>query len=93
MANLNLITRDELEAAIEPLKQQLEKIRSDQENKPQPPEYLTVNETAALLKVSPFTIREWTKAGKLIKYRISSRIRYKYSEVLAALHRTNSRKY
>lgn len=93
MANIDLITREELEAVLEPLKKQIEKIQSDQENKPEAPEYLTVNETATLLKVSPYTVREWTKAGKLIRYRISSRIRYKYSEVLDALQRINRPKY
>lgn len=55
-------------------------------NKQEPKtEYLTRNETAKLLSISLVTLYHWTNKGILIKHLISSRVRYKRSEVEAAL--------
>jgi hypothetical protein len=48
-------------------------------------EYLTRQETIALLKISYPTLNEWSRKGLLKKYRINSRIRYKKSEIEQAL--------
>ncbi len=48
-------------------------------------ELLTRKEVAKLYGVSLPTILEWTKTGKIIGYRISSRIRYKRSEIEKSL--------
>jgi excisionase family DNA binding protein len=44
-------------------------------------EYLTRNETAKLLKISLPTLNTWTKTGKLLGYRIGSRVLYKKAEL------------
>lgn len=36
---------------------------------PHPKKYLTVNEVAKILSVTPLTLRNWDKAGKLKAYR------------------------
>jgi excisionase family DNA binding protein len=48
-------------------------------------ELLTRKEVAKLYGVSLPTILDWTKTGKIIGYRISSRIRYKRSEIEKSL--------
>ncbi len=48
-------------------------------------EYLTRKEAANLLSVSLPTLNEWTKEGKVTGYRISSRVRYKRSELETSL--------
>jgi excisionase family DNA binding protein len=44
---------------------------------------LTRKETIKILGITLPTLRAWTVAGKIPCYRISSRIRYKRSEVIA----------
>jgi excisionase family DNA binding protein len=46
---------------------------------------LTRKEVAKLYGVSLPTILDWTKTGKLIGYRIASRVRYKRSEIEKSL--------
>jgi len=48
-------------------------------------ELLTRKEVAKLYGVSLPTILDWTKTGKLIGYRIASRVRYKRSEIEKSL--------
>jgi len=48
-------------------------------------ELLTRKEVAKLYGVSLPTILDWTKTGKLIGYRIASRVRYKRSELEKSL--------
>lgn len=48
-------------------------------------ELLTRKEVAKIYGVSLPTVLEWTKTGKLTGYRISSRVRYKRSEVEKSL--------
>jgi excisionase family DNA binding protein len=48
-------------------------------------EYLTVKETAALMKLSIPTIIRYTKSGLLTSYKIGlSNVRYRRDEVLSA---------
>lgn len=88
----NVITHEELSdiltRELEPIKKALAEIQ-----KPEPPvEYLSVNETAELVGVTPFTIRSYTKKGILTRYRIGTRIRYKRSEVMNAIEKINNPK-
>jgi excisionase family DNA binding protein len=51
-------------------------------NKSTPPtEFLTRKEASKLLGVSLPTLLDWTNTGKIIGYRIASRVRYKRSEL------------
>jgi excisionase family DNA binding protein len=52
-------------------------------------ELLTKQETANILKVSLVTLWDWTKKGVLPAYRIGYKVRYKKSEVLESLKKTN----
>lgn len=56
-------------------------------SKPQPPEeYLTKSEVAALLKVHPDTVYNWTRKKILNSYGLSGRgVYYKRSEIEASL--------
>lgn len=51
------------------------------------PDLMTVREVAAVLRVSPLTIKRWGKRGKLPAIRINSRgdRRYRKEQVLALL--------
>jgi excisionase family DNA binding protein len=44
-------------------------------------DFLTRKQAAALLGVSLVTLGDWTKTGKVIGYRIASRVRYKRNEL------------
>lgn len=57
-----------------------------------PPEYLTRKEISVILKVSLVTISDWDKKKILTPYRLGSLIRYKRSEIEAALVNINSKK-
>jgi excisionase family DNA binding protein len=48
-------------------------------------EWLTIAETCKLLGVTKPTLHIWSEQGKVIKYRISSRIRYKREEIENAI--------
>lgn len=48
-------------------------------------ELLTVNEVAALLKISRVTVFDWKKRGVLPFHRIGKQVRFKKHEVLEAL--------
>ncbi len=61
---------------------------------PQPTtEFITRVETCQILGVSLPTLNEWTKKGLIVGYRISSRVRYKKSEILEALTKISTLKY
>jgi excisionase family DNA binding protein len=66
------------------LKQLLPLINSLTPTQPET-ELLTRKEVAKLYGVSLPTILDWTKTGKLIGYRIASRVRYKRSEIEKSL--------
>lgn len=48
---------------------------------------LTIEQTAQILNVSPWTLRQWDKLGKLVPIRVGSRKdrRYKKEELLKIL--------
>jgi len=48
-------------------------------------EWLTIAETCKLLGVTKPTLHLWSEQGKVIKYRISTRIRYKREEIENAI--------
>jgi excisionase family DNA binding protein len=47
--------------------------------------HISRKEAAVLLKISLPTLRQWTKSGKLIAYKIGTRVLYNLDEVMAAL--------
>jgi hypothetical protein len=57
-----------------------------------PPEYLTRQEVAVILKVSLVTISDWNKKKILNPYRLSNLIRYKRAEIEEALIQINAKK-
>ena len=57
-----------------------------------PPEYLTRQETAKILKVSLVTLSDWNKKKILHPYRLGNLIRYKQSEIEQALISINKSK-
>ena len=63
------------------------KVRSLEDNfQPKtPPEFLTRDEVAALLKVDRSTVYNWTKRGILIAHQIGSRVYYKREELENAI--------
>lgn len=52
----------------------------------EPDELLTSIQAAKILQVSKVTLHKWKLEGKIKSYRIGSRIRFKYAEVLEALN-------
>lgn len=75
---------DQLQTAIsEAVKSEF--LKHNNSTPPEPPEYITRKETAQILGVSLVTLNEWTKTGTIQGYRISSRVRYKKSEILNSL--------
>ena len=57
-----------------------------------PPEYLTRQETAKILKVSLVTLSDWNKKKILNPYRLGKLIRYKRIEIESALISINPKK-
>jgi excisionase family DNA binding protein len=57
-----------------------------------PPEYLTRQEVARILKVSLVTLSDWNKKKILNPYRLGNLIRYKRSEIEQALICINPKK-
>lgn len=57
-----------------------------------PPEYLTRQEVADILKVSLVTLSDWNKKKILNPYRLGNLIRYKRAEIEQALISINSKK-
>jgi excisionase family DNA binding protein len=55
-------------------------------------ELLSRKQAAKLLGVSLPTILDWTKTGKIIGYRIASRIRYKRAEIEKSLSQIKTRR-
>jgi excisionase family DNA binding protein len=56
-----------------------------QESKNEQIDYLTRQEVAKLLQISLPTLHEYTKRSILTSYRVGSKVRYKASEIDAAL--------
>jgi excisionase family DNA binding protein len=59
-------------------------------NSTPPTELLTRKEASKLLGVSLPTLLDWTNSGKIIGYRIASRVRYKRSELVNSLSQIKS---
>jgi excisionase family DNA binding protein len=57
-----------------------------------PPEYLTRQEVAVILKVSLVTLSDWNKKKILNPYRLGNLIRYKRTEIEQALICINAKK-
>jgi excisionase family DNA binding protein len=57
---------------------------------PKENEYLTSRETAKLLGIALSTLHEYKLAGKIVAYRIGSRVRYKRSDIESALKQIRS---
>jgi excisionase family DNA binding protein len=72
-------------------KQWIKEVLSENGQNGQPkkeePELLTRIQTALILSVSLPTLNEWTKEGRVIGYRIGSRVRYKKNEVIDSLQK------
>lgn len=86
--------RQHVEQAMIPVQHEVNEIKKKLDNLTEaqkPTEYLTVNQTAALIGVSTVTIRSYAKQGILTKYMIGRRIRYKRHEVEAAILQINNR--
>ncbi len=56
-----------------------------------PPEYLTRQEVAKILKISLVTLSDWNRKGILKPYRLGNLIRYKQSELDQALISINKK--
>jgi excisionase family DNA binding protein len=56
-------------------------------------EYLSRAEVSQLLKISLFTLNDWTKQGHLKAYRMGRRVLYSRSEVQSSLKEVKSLKY
>lgn len=70
---------------------------SEMDTRPQtttlPPEELLTREVAAqVLGITLPTLREYTKRGLVVGYRIGTRVRYKRSEVLGSLQQIRTPK-
>jgi len=92
---LSAISRDELKLDFtEVIKKEVQNLlKSLQETQPaKAPKFLTRKETAKRLSISLPTLNDWTKSGKIIGYRIASRIRYKEDEIEAALIQIKTRR-
>lgn len=57
-----------------------------------PEELLTREEAAQVLGITLPTLREYTKRGLVVGYRIGTRVRYKRSEVLGSLQQIRTPK-
>ena len=93
MEKFILISAPELITLIhEAIKAEVEKIIPAQ--KPQSEtEYITRKETAQILGISLPTLHDWSKTGIIPSYRISTRVRYKKSDIEASLGKVESFKY
>jgi excisionase family DNA binding protein len=59
---------------------------------PPPEELLTREEAAQVLGITLPTLRDYTKRGLVVGYRIGTRVRYKRSEVLGSLQQIRTSK-
>lgn len=85
----NLSKEEFKELLQEAVKVEIEK------NQPEDPfgqEYLTRKQTAKMLGISLPTLHEWTMEGRIQAYRIGRLVRYKRSDVHAALKSVNAQK-
>jgi excisionase family DNA binding protein len=69
-----------LDLIDEKVNKRLEKFRKHFQPK-EPPEYLTRNEVAEMLKINLSSVHNWTKKGILTSYQCGGKIYYKRAEV------------
>ena len=67
------------------IKQEIANYFQSQQTPKQETELLTRKEAAKLLGVSLPTLSDWTKTGKVLGYRIATRVRYKRAELETSL--------
>lgn len=80
--NYFLSTGDELETLItQTLGEKLKSLLPPQNTDTKQRELLTRKETAELLQVSPVTLWQWDKDGKLKAVRLNSRVRYRIQDI------------
>ena len=83
---LSQISLQDLKSEIsEVIKNELQGVLSNSPTQTKEIEFLTRKEASQLLSVSLPTLDHWTRTGKLVGYRIGSRIRYKRNEVEQSL--------
>lgn len=92
---LSQFTKDELQFEIsETIKKELRPFLTAllQAQPTAGPKYLTRKEAAKKLGISLVTLNDWTKTGKVIGYRLASRIRYKEDELATSLVQIQTRR-
>ncbi|MBI1342130.1 MAG: helix-turn-helix domain-containing protein [Terrimonas sp.] len=90
---LSQIPLSELTTAIsQTIKSEFEKQAAGNSPAKEQVEFLTRKEAAKILGVSLPTLLEWTKKGLITGYRISSRVRYKRTEIENSLQQIQSLK-
>lgn len=84
--NLPIVTPEELNAALEPIKRALsELIESQKAYQPIETEFISRTDAAKLLGVALSSLDEWTKRGLIRRYKIGGRYRYDRNEVIRAV--------
>lgn len=80
---VSTLTEDSIAKIIEQViqRQIFEVTKEHVEESPDP--FITRKEAIKILGITLPTLRAWTVAGKIPSYRMSSRVRYKRSEVIA----------
>jgi len=68
-------------------------IKKNQPEDPSGQDYLTRKQTAQMLGISLPTLHEWTLSGRIKAYRISRLVRYKRSDIHAALKSVKTMKH
>jgi excisionase family DNA binding protein len=68
-------------------------LRKIQKQKEEPPKYLTVKEVARLLGVTPLTVRNWDKSGKLkaIRHPVNNYRIYRLEDIETFLKKLNEK--
>ncbi len=76
------LTEEELKALIKSsFKEVMDENKSDKQRK----ELLTANEVISLLGISPSTLNNWKRDGKIPYHRLQGRIFFKYDEIVETL--------
>lgn len=90
MAQVEIITPEQLQKALNQALKPLEKALNNLKSSSEEDVFLTVEETADLLKVSSATVRDYAKRGVLKDYRLGSKvIRFRKKEVIEAFQAIN----
>ena len=68
------------------LKCTFEEVINDQKTNRQSKELLTFKDVIALLDISPSTLNNWKREGKLPYHKLNGRIYFKYDEIVQSLN-------